>query len=327
MSALDDIVTKLLKNAKSGGTSKLSDSDVEKYIADLIVKEANDAERKYAESGIDAYLGNSKRAPKPNTRFLATVVRSTDNHNKALLDQISQDAKERLKSLRNDRHGTAHGKHRSKNSKSQRETSPGRKKRHKEEYSENEEDVTPPIKKAKQNDEEEYSLQPVRQNNEEENSPQPKIRAAPRVRGRGNIGPVRLDKLFTEGYNPRLDIDNYDENSLQYYVDALDELQAGTEQTAKKKKKFKDQEKKGKKSKKAKKEKKDKKEKKEKREKKKRKSKKGQDSSDSSSSQSDHVISPSEPQNKLSANVSDKEETYGPVYSGPRLDLTGSCPW
>ncbi|KAI8818493.1 uncharacterized protein EV422DRAFT_569541 [Fimicolochytrium jonesii] len=43
-------------------------------------------------------------------------------------------------------------------------------------------------------------------------------------RGRGAIGSSRLDKFFDDGYDPALDLDNYDDASLVHYVERLEEL-------------------------------------------------------------------------------------------------------
>ncbi|KAJ3045519.1 hypothetical protein HDV00_009174 [Rhizophlyctis rosea] len=47
----------------------------------------------------------------------------------------------------------------------------------------------------------------------------------PKMRGRGTTGSTRLDKYFSAGYDPRLDLDNYDDNSLLHYIENLEELQ------------------------------------------------------------------------------------------------------
>jgi hypothetical protein len=81
------------------------------------------------------------------------------------------------------------------------------------------------------------------------------------VRGRGAVGSSRIDKVFSKDYNPRLDYENYDDGSLQYYVDAIEELKNsragsskeeesssdGSRGASKKKRKKKDKKKKGKK--------------------------------------------------------------------------------
>ncbi|KAI8812700.1 hypothetical protein BJ742DRAFT_866101 [Cladochytrium replicatum] len=45
-----------------------------------------------------------------------------------------------------------------------------------------------------------------------------------KVRGRGTTGSARLDKYFEEGYDPRLDMDNYDDENIHWYVHSLQEF-------------------------------------------------------------------------------------------------------
>ncbi|KAJ3219435.1 hypothetical protein HDU67_001266 [Dinochytrium kinnereticum] len=129
-----------------------------------------------------------------------------------------------------------------------------------------------------------------------------KVDVARVFRGRGNVGPVHLDKLFTEGYNPRLDIENYDESNLHHYVDALEDLSTKTMKSSKKKK-----------SKEAKKEKKDK--------KKKKKKKHSVDDRDLEESCTKEAFNAPK-----SPSLEDKR-TYGPAYNGPRTDINSACPW
>ncbi|KAJ3053925.1 hypothetical protein HK097_003075 [Rhizophlyctis rosea] len=63
--------------------------------------------------------------------------------------------------------------------------------------------------------------------NPPESNPRPTKSSPRKTKGRGSTGSTRLDKYFSEGYDPRLDLDNYDDNSLEHYVNTLEELQAG----------------------------------------------------------------------------------------------------
>ncbi|KAK7946055.1 uncharacterized protein PG986_010376 [Apiospora aurea] len=72
------------------------------YVADVLAKEAADCSLKYSAMGLEAFNQPSKRPahqPKPNTRFLNSIIRDTTNHNRALLAKESADSAQRLRSL------------------------------------------------------------------------------------------------------------------------------------------------------------------------------------------------------------------------------------
>ncbi|KAJ3089673.1 hypothetical protein HK102_005786 [Quaeritorhiza haematococci] len=97
---LDSVVSSLVRAAVGGDASQVSDLDLDKYVADLILKESANSQKKYNEMGIRAYLESQKpNLPKPNKRFLSTIIQSTDDHNKALLRQIKEESDKRLEDL------------------------------------------------------------------------------------------------------------------------------------------------------------------------------------------------------------------------------------
>ncbi len=55
-SALDVVVNQLVRASVGGVPSTLPDEDLDKYVADLILKEASDKNKIYNKEGIRAYL-------------------------------------------------------------------------------------------------------------------------------------------------------------------------------------------------------------------------------------------------------------------------------
>ncbi|KAI1194644.1 hypothetical protein F5X97DRAFT_272768 [Nemania serpens] len=71
------------------------------YVAELLTKEAKDCSLKYSALGLDAFKSDKRPAnqPKPNTRFLNTIIRDTNSHNRALLAKENAEAQARLRHL------------------------------------------------------------------------------------------------------------------------------------------------------------------------------------------------------------------------------------
>lgn len=106
-SSLSTVVSNLVR--ASMGTSvtpNVPDEDLDKHVAELILKEAKQKAESYAKFGIQAYFpaeyvcsvtpsllyGIERRAfrpdpnaPRANKRFLSSIIRSTDDHNKTIL--------------------------------------------------------------------------------------------------------------------------------------------------------------------------------------------------------------------------------------------------
>ncbi|KAG6335463.1 hypothetical protein ID866_3637 [Astraeus odoratus] len=86
--SLSSVVSNLVR--ASMGTSvpeNVPDEDLDKHVAELILKEAKQKAESYAKMGVEAYLptGPDPNAPRPNKRFLSSIIRSTDDHNKTVL--------------------------------------------------------------------------------------------------------------------------------------------------------------------------------------------------------------------------------------------------
>ncbi|KAI9829428.1 MAG: hypothetical protein M1819_006365 [Sarea resinae] len=72
------------------------------YVAQMLKQDAIDSSIKYSALGMNAFLPKrpTTTAPKPNTRFLRTIIRETDSHNAALLAKEAQESRARLRRLR-----------------------------------------------------------------------------------------------------------------------------------------------------------------------------------------------------------------------------------
>ncbi|KAF9573333.1 hypothetical protein EC968_008787 [Mortierella alpina] len=102
---LSSIVSNLVRAAIGGNHEHVPDQDLDKYVADMIMKSANHAHEDYKTKGLDAYTSPSSSASenkvrlasgavisredsnglKTNKRFLSSIIRSTDDHNQALI--------------------------------------------------------------------------------------------------------------------------------------------------------------------------------------------------------------------------------------------------
>ncbi|KAI8847509.1 hypothetical protein BC829DRAFT_237600 [Chytridium lagenaria] len=208
--------------------------EIENYVAELILKESLESEDKYSKSGLDAYLDAEKRQrlPKPNLKFLASVVKSTSNHNKALLDQLRRDATDKLKRMeplssnkdkrdrKNRKDDSRHSCDRDVAKRKRTDTSLERDCSR----ADSREQLERKRLRADSRDHSERkhlrtnsrSRSPKPQHHKEDtdlgraSSPEGDEKEKPAhsssaeplktFRGRGKVGPVRLDKLFTDGY-------------------------------------------------------------------------------------------------------------------------------
>ncbi|KAG1747559.1 hypothetical protein EDB19DRAFT_274650 [Suillus lakei] len=87
-SSLSSVVSNLVR-ASMGTTvsSSVTDDDLDRHVAELILREAKQKAESYGEVGIRAYLPTAPdpNAPRPNKRFLSSIIKSTDDHNKTIL--------------------------------------------------------------------------------------------------------------------------------------------------------------------------------------------------------------------------------------------------
>ncbi|KAJ8453916.1 hypothetical protein ONZ45_g19513 [Pleurotus djamor] len=113
-SSLSSVVSNLVR-AQMGTsvTSSVTDEDLDKHVAELILKEAKKKAEKYSQHGIRAYLRNNivdSNAPKTNKRFLTSIIRSTDDHNKTVLRAQALAAEEVKKARIDAEHETIKGR-------------------------------------------------------------------------------------------------------------------------------------------------------------------------------------------------------------------------
>jgi hypothetical protein len=54
--AVNSIVSDLIRAAAGSSATNVSDQDIDKYVADLILKEAEEKRKKYNDIGVKAYL-------------------------------------------------------------------------------------------------------------------------------------------------------------------------------------------------------------------------------------------------------------------------------
>ncbi|OAL34353.1 hypothetical protein AYO20_06406 [Fonsecaea nubica] len=76
--------------------------DDDDYVAKLLVEDARKSSLRYASQGMSALLPKrpAGSAPKPNTRFLKTLVREADSHNAKLKEKEELEARIRLQNIR-----------------------------------------------------------------------------------------------------------------------------------------------------------------------------------------------------------------------------------
>ncbi|TDL19425.1 hypothetical protein BD410DRAFT_900273 [Rickenella mellea] len=97
-SSLSSVVSNLVRASMGTSvTSKVTDEDLDKHVAELILKEAKQKAERYLKDGVHAYLPptvNDDKVPKANKRFLSNIIRNTDEHNKAVLRAQAEAAQE-----------------------------------------------------------------------------------------------------------------------------------------------------------------------------------------------------------------------------------------
>ncbi|KAF7337531.1 hypothetical protein MSAN_02226300 [Mycena sanguinolenta] len=98
MSSLSSVVSNLVRAQMGTAISpQVTDDDLDKAVAELILKEAKKKAERFGQDGIRAYLRSGmsdSNAPRANKRFLTSIIRSTDDHNKTILQAQAQAAQE-----------------------------------------------------------------------------------------------------------------------------------------------------------------------------------------------------------------------------------------
>jgi len=213
-----------------------------------------------------------------NKRFLKNILKSTDDHNRALLLQLKEQSIEKIRELR---HRTDSNEEQLKEYKSptshfnptssklfrkafESKSTSKRKRDFIESNNSSKQEFQLTSEKKKHLIREENLIRPIASSDtdhddEDNNGDRHDIHAetlpvnkekrgnqinksptepSPKrtVRGRGTIGSSQLDKVFQTDYNPKLDMDNYDDTNMHHYIEALDDLQYQKEQEIKEKK-------------------------------------------------------------------------------------------
>ncbi|KAJ3184219.1 hypothetical protein HDU87_005066 [Geranomyces variabilis] len=107
-SALNSVVSSLMRAAIGGVPSTVSDDELQRYIADKVLEDAAKSNARYSARNTatrwqsPSLTAQPKNILKPNKRFLAAVIRSTDSHNDALLKKEAVEAEQRLYTLGKD---------------------------------------------------------------------------------------------------------------------------------------------------------------------------------------------------------------------------------
>ncbi|TFY50213.1 hypothetical protein EVG20_g11653 [Dentipellis fragilis] len=89
-SSLSSVVSDLVR-AQMGASvpGSITNDDLDRHVAELILKEAKQKAERYGKEGVKAFLPQAgwseSNAPRTNKRFLSSIIRSTDDHNKTIL--------------------------------------------------------------------------------------------------------------------------------------------------------------------------------------------------------------------------------------------------
>ncbi|KAG0163529.1 hypothetical protein DFQ28_011520 [Apophysomyces sp. BC1034] len=211
-SALSTAVNDLIRAAAGGDAQNVADEDLDKYIANVILKEAEAKRKKYNQVGVRAYQPDTGfTLPKPNKRFLLNVVRATDSHNQAVLRTAEEQARKARRERRRRRHRGS----------DEDDEDHDRFRTHKRQRSEDQSlsprgssRSSPPI--------------PDRSRTEEKQDDHVGKQVTFRGRGKVKLGQSAMDKYFDKRYDPAQDI----ESDVEEYV--WNEL-GGSEAESKKK--------------------------------------------------------------------------------------------
>ncbi|KAF8324111.1 hypothetical protein DL93DRAFT_2162195 [Clavulina sp. PMI_390] len=95
-SSLSSVVSKLTRASFGASASSVQDEDLDRYVREMIMKEAKQSEDKYkGQEGFKAYLPTPEvNIPKTNKRFLHSIIRNVDDHNTAVLREQAKAAEE-----------------------------------------------------------------------------------------------------------------------------------------------------------------------------------------------------------------------------------------
>ncbi|KNZ76304.1 hypothetical protein J132_10583 [Termitomyces sp. J132] len=89
-SSLSTVVSSLVRATMGTSVpSTVADDDLDRHVAELILREAKKKAERYGTQGIRAFLpaggGSDSPAPRTNKRFLSSIIKTTEDHNKTVL--------------------------------------------------------------------------------------------------------------------------------------------------------------------------------------------------------------------------------------------------
>ncbi|KAJ3895343.1 hypothetical protein GG344DRAFT_85958 [Lentinula edodes] len=98
MSSLSSVVSDLVRASMGSSVAPtVTDEELDKHVRELLIRDAKKRAERYGQQGIRAYLASGlsdSNAPRANKRFLSSVIRSTDEHNKTILRAQALSAEE-----------------------------------------------------------------------------------------------------------------------------------------------------------------------------------------------------------------------------------------
>ncbi|KAL0095504.1 hypothetical protein J3Q64DRAFT_1693709 [Phycomyces blakesleeanus] len=255
-SAISSVVNDLIRAAAGGDAKSVADEDLDRYVADVILKEAEAKRKQYNQVGIRAYQPDTglppNRLPKPNKRFLLNVVKATDSHNQEVIrSNEEQAAQARRKRLREeeDRHNRSSRRHDRHNSiREERREERRERRQSRSPISRHSRSRTPPLEtrfESPQPPEITDSIgnnpkEPLSNSNNLEKTPQrikPVENVSFRGRGKINVGGSAMDKYFEDGYDPINDVLSDEEAFVFEPEKSKEEKKKKKKESGKKKKK------------------------------------------------------------------------------------------
>ncbi|KAG8742533.1 hypothetical protein FRC10_001300 [Ceratobasidium sp. 414] len=97
--SLNNVVNSLVRASMGASVAPtVTDEDLDRHVAELILKEAKAKAEKYATDGIRAYLPHTglpeNNVPKANKRFLNSLVKNVSDHNRVILQAQAESAEQ-----------------------------------------------------------------------------------------------------------------------------------------------------------------------------------------------------------------------------------------
>ncbi|GAN00755.1 conserved hypothetical protein [Mucor ambiguus] len=243
--AVNSVVSDLIRAAAGASARNVSDEDVDKYVADLILKEAEEKRKKYNQVGVKAYQPDTppSNKPKPNTRFLLNMVKATDSHNQAVIkaneENVAKLRQERLERERKQREDSRRKDDEKRRSRHHRHHREDRHHHHHQPTSGSTRESPSPERshssKHKRHRSRSRSRSPSKKDSKRHRHDKKEKPVQFKGRGKVKIN-SSMDKYFSKGYDPLLDVVSDKEDD---YVFAVNDDKDKKKRKSKKKKKSK----------------------------------------------------------------------------------------